>query len=795
MSYILSFLSMIAGVVYLVVGVTTYTLNKKSTIGKAFLLLTASMALWSFSYSHAYVTENIYIFGFWNKLSAFGWCLFPALTLYMVFALTKDRFLDSTLKCALLFAPAALFCYMDLFVFFPGKPYSHGAYRFFQIANPVYSYAYTLIGIVKLVLWQHNTPYKIVKKQARIILSTAICTYLLSMAGEFLVPLFIPGFLNCTQVFGVIMILGIYCAIRKYNFLLTPNELIVNELFEETMDFEFLVNLKGMITRVNRQVLKTLGYSLEDLASVSFEELLREEKGKRFSEWLNEDNIKTKHCKNVTIRTKAGENITVNMSIVPISNSRNELVLGYLIIAQDIRAMEELKREMESHQETMRKLRNSEELFRTVTQTIPYGIICSKRSDKAVFYVNKYAEVLFERDFNSIININAELLYHNKAFRDRLLELVRKEGQAVNQVGIMRRPTGEFLAMVSMAPAIYKGEEVVFGCISDITEQNRLKKDAVKSEEMLNKLMDSIPDLVMVTDIEGNINYCSKNIESFLGYSTEQEGFPKNILDILDFLEEGKEKAFGNRLPEILHNDINIIQTTYKRKDGKVRIAEIKASALKDEDKEAFGYVFVARDITEYKRKEEKLARRKAEVEEINKRLLKSNEVFKEKAVKDSLTNLYNHEYIITLLKREIKKQRQEPKGLAVMMMDIDYFKKVNDTYGHQAGDKVLIKISEIIQESIGENDYAGRYGGEEFLVILREGQTEDTALKAAERMKERISNCIFENNELRVTISIGLVLHDGESTHELIKKADKLLYQAKYNGRSRIERSMEHDN
>jgi diguanylate cyclase (GGDEF)-like protein/PAS domain S-box-containing protein len=377
-------------------------------------------------------------------------------------------------------------------------------------------------------------------------------------------------------------------------------------------------------------------------------------------------------------------------------------------------------------------------------------------------------------------------------FREEIVKLIQREGRAINQVGMMKSLNGEFLAMISMAPAIYKGEEVIFSCVTDITEQERLKKDAVKSEEMLNKLMDSIPDPVMVTDIDGRITYFSKSVEKFLGYSAAGEYFPKNILD---FLEEGKGRDDKSKLTRFLYNDVNTIQTTYRKKGGKIRIAEVKASALRDEVKQAFGYVFVARDVTEYMKKEEKLAKRKAEMERMNQLLLKSNEVFKQKAEKDSLTNLYNHEYILALLRKEVQHQQHEPKGLSVMMLDIDYFKRVNDTYGHQAGDRVLIKVTELIQGCIGEENYAGRYGGEEFLVILRRDQTEESAFAVAERIKDSISNCVFENKELHVTISIGVTLFHGESVHELVKRADKLLYQAKCNGRNRIERSIKNDN
>ncbi|BCK00748.1 diguanylate cyclase [Anaerocolumna chitinilytica] len=792
MLYILSFLSLAAGIIYLVVGVTTYTLNKKSTIGKAFLVLTASMALWAFCYSQAYVAANIYVFSFWNKLSAFGWCLFPALTLYMVFVITEDLFLESNIKCVLLFVPAAIFCFVDLFAFWPGKPYPGELYKLFNIANPIYNYTYTFYAIIRLLVWKRNTTHKVVKKQVWIILITSVCTYLLAAIGELVMPHFIPSFINCTQIYGVIMILGIYRAIRKYNFLLTPNELIVEELFEETMDFEFLVDLNGMITRVNRQVLETLGYGLEDFLSITFAELLNEDNSIRFNQWISEKNIDSTYSNKVSIRTKSGESIPVNMVIVPIRNSRNDLILGFLIIAQDIRAMEELKREIESHQETMVKLRESEELFRTLTETIPYGIICTKKAEKTIFYANKNAEALFQCEPNSWKDRNVENFYQDMSFREKIVKLIQREGRAINQVGMMKSLNGEFLAMISMAPATYKGEEVIFSCVTDITEQERLKKDAVKSEEMLNKLMDSIPDPVMVTDIDGRITYFSKSVEKFLGYSAAGEYFPKNILD---FLEEGKGRDDKSKLTRFLYNDVNTIQTTYRKKGGKIRIAEVKASALRDEVKQAFGYVFVARDVTEYMKKEEKLAKRKAEMERMNQLLLKSNEVFKQKAEKDSLTNLYNHEYILALLRKEVQQQQHEPKGLSVMMLDIDYFKRVNDTYGHQAGDRVLIKVTELIQGCIGEENYAGRYGGEEFLVILRRDQTEESAFAVAERIKDSISNCVFENKELHVTISIGVTLFHGESVHELVKRADKLLYQAKCNGRNRIERSIKNDN
>lgn len=783
MMYILSTLSLIAGIIYLVVGISTYHLNKRSSIGNAFLLLTVSLAVWSFAYSQAYITDNIYIFSLWNKISAFGWCFFPALALYVILAITEDKLIDSPLGCLCLFAPAVFFWFTAVFLIPLGGIGSAGLYRFFNLTNPVYSYAYPFLGMVKLLLWYHRTHQAVVKKQVKIILIASFVAFILSGIGEFVLPYFVEGLLNFNQISSTVMILGIYYAIHKYNFLLTPNELIVNELFKETTDFEFLVNTEGVIIRVNRQVNNSLGYELEDFMSTTFDKLLK--KGREnFKEHIGKNNTNTEHFQ-VSIRTKAEEEIPASISVVPIRSSGNNLILGYLIIAQDIRPMEELKKEIQSHRETVIKLRESEELFRTVAETIPYGIICAKKIDNTIFYSNQQAEALFQYDFSREETLITELLCKDKNFCEILFSTAVREGKAMNQEGTVRRKDGEFLAMVSMAPAVFKGEEVLLACIEDTTEQNKLKKNAVKSAEMLTKLMDSIPDLVLVTDIDGKINYYSKSIEDFLGYDLLNDPVPENASELLDSkAREEWDRSYTDRQ----HKEINILQTDFRKKSGEQRIAEVKISALRDEAGESFGFVFVARDITERRQEEMKLARKKAEVEKLNRQLLKSNELFKEKAVKDGLTNLYNHEYILEILKKEIELQETNPQGLAVMMLDIDHFKKVNDTYGHQTGDNVLKKITDIIQEAIRDTDYAGRYGGEEFIVILSGIQSDDYAYLIAERIKEHIGNCVFENKELRVTISIGLALYHRESIVELISRADKLLYQAKRNGRNRIE-------
>ncbi|MCP4130652.1 MAG: diguanylate cyclase [bacterium] len=158
-------------------------------------------------------------------------------------------------------------------------------------------------------------------------------------------------------------------------------------------------------------------------------------------------------------------------------------------------------------------------------------------------------------------------------------------------------------------------------------------------------------------------------------------------------------------------------------------------------------------------------------------------------AITDWLTKIYNRMYIFERLNEEITKTRRYSRTFAVIMVDIDHFKVINDTYGHQVGDMVLITVSDTIKANLREYDLLGRYGGEEFLCILPETTIENAA-HIAERIRKEISHLEWGSDTMTVTISAGLTEYrSGEKDFELIKRVDDLLYTAKENGRNRIER------
>jgi len=160
-------------------------------------------------------------------------------------------------------------------------------------------------------------------------------------------------------------------------------------------------------------------------------------------------------------------------------------------------------------------------------------------------------------------------------------------------------------------------------------------------------------------------------------------------------------------------------------------------------------------------------------------------------ARKDALTNLLNRGAILEVLASELARARRERTPLSVIMADVDHFKRVNDTHGHLAGDAVLREIARRMGEQLRPYDAVGRYGGEEFLVVLP-GCTDEEALEVAERLRERAADepVVFEGASIPVTISLGVAPQErvlSEAPEPVIAAADTALYGAKRSGRNRF--------
>ncbi len=185
-----------------------------------------------------------------------------------------------------------------------------------------------------------------------------------------------------------------------------------------------------------------------------------------------------------------------------------------------------------------------------------------------------------------------------------------------------------------------------------------------------------------------------------------------------------------------------------------------------------------------------RLRQGREELASINETLREKNVELHEISITDSLTGLYNRKHLMETLDKEVSRSQRHSRSFSLLVIDIDHFKKYNDTYGHLAGDEVLSKLASVFKESIRSSDYAARYGGEEFIIMLPEigpGQ----GVEAAERIRHKVAEEIFsgDGESIKVTISVGVACYpkNGEDAESVIRNADAALYEAKELGRNRV--------
>lgn len=200
----------------------------------------------------------------------------------------------------------------------------------------------------------------------------------------------------------------------------------------------------------------------------------------------------------------------------------------------------------------------------------------------------------------------------------------------------------------------------------------------------------------------------------------------------------------------------------------------------------------VLRVAEESEARYQELEQRMISIQRENLDLVVRNRVLSEVSSRDVLTGLYNRWYVIEKLESEINRSLRHGSPMSILMLDIDHFKRINDTWGHAAGDQVLQAVGKLLRDSCRVYDVPGRYGGEEFCILLPETRLGNTST-VAERIRGRLEATELQCGDGRtvVTASIGVAGLDGDgvvSPASLIERADRALYSAKNHGRNRVE-------
>jgi diguanylate cyclase (GGDEF)-like protein len=223
------------------------------------------------------------------------------------------------------------------------------------------------------------------------------------------------------------------------------------------------------------------------------------------------------------------------------------------------------------------------------------------------------------------------------------------------------------------------------------------------------------------------------------------------------------------------------IEYKAKKKDGSFVWCEIAGRALHEGGEQSFkdGVIWSVNDISQRKALEEQLKQRSEEIESQNRQLEKL-------ASLDYLTGLYNRSKIGEFLELKIKHAGHRSSVFGVALLDVDFFKEVNDLYGHQSGDIVLREFSTLLKENVREGDIVGRWGGEEFLLIIEE-MNRESFIDFTQNLRKTIEKHDFSVVKHK-TASFGVTLFkDGDDSDTIVSRVDEALYAAKKGGRNQV--------
>ena len=332
------------------------------------------------------------------------------------------------------------------------------------------------------------------------------------------------------------------------------------------------------------------------------------------------------------------------------------------------------------------------------------------------------------------------------------------------------------VALVKLGAQDYvqKSELMRLGTVIDreLYNAERLRRQKVtesrlfETQELFRAIVENVGDLIAVLDTEGRRVYNSPSYRPLFREKDIRQGsnsFMEIHADDRERIREVFQKTVATGLGECS-------EFRFVLRDGSIRFMESDGRAIRDADGKVSKVVVVSRDITEQKRLEADL---------------------REMAATDMLTGLPNRRHFLAQLEQEkARVSRAEEKCAAVLMIDIDHFKQVNDSFGHATGDQVLRHLATLMREGLRKIDTVGRLGGEEFAVILP-GADAPAAEIFAERLRTQVAEtpAQHENRSIPLTISIGVteIKPGDDSADDALTRADRALYRAKECGRNRV--------
>lgn len=360
--------------------------------------------------------------------------------------------------------------------------------------------------------------------------------------------------------------------------------------------------------------------------------------------------------------------------------------------------------------------------------------------------IPKSLVLIIEKTFNLGVTYVAKIQKKSKMIGD--FTLIYEQGKDIENEGLM---------------------ELYTQLVGMLISRKKAAEDLRKSSEQYMLAVEGSRDGIWDWDIENNSVFLSKRWKEIVGYSEDEL---ENKLGVFEGMlhpddRERVDKYMKHYLKgEFKHYDIEF---RMKHKDGTYRWIMARGEALYDKKGIPFRMAGSHTDITEKKEMEKKL---------------------EALAATDDLTGLWNRRYFFNIGEQECRRAIRYKAKLSMIMIDIDHFKVINDTFGHAAGDVVLKGVSDIFTHGLRDVDLAARIGGEEFAILMPNTDVAG-AMVVAERLRKNIKmlNFEYEQQNIKITVSLGVTECCGKSTiDEMLKRSDEALYRAKNFGRNCVK-------
>lgn len=418
-----------------------------------------------------------------------------------------------------------------------------------------------------------------------------------------------------------------------------------------------------------------------------------------------------------------------------------------------------------------RLLIESEQRFAKIFHSSPVPVVISAPADGRYIEVNDAWSEFFGYPRDTVVGkTSVELgVWASESDRAEFSARATGGGRLRNYEIRMRKKSGELADVLLSAEIIdLMGEERLLTSVMDITDLKRIERQLQASERRFRDFAEAAGEYVWETDVDGRYTYVSRRVEQVLGYAREEMYGRKPT----EFMPPGEVEQLQATLGETVANGepFRNIEIRSLARSGSLVWQLVSGVPIRDDMGLVRGYRGTAMEITERKRAERRI---------------------EELATRDPLTGLPNRLLLADRLGQGLLSAQRAGELLGVLFVDLDHFKNINDTLGHQAGDLLLKEVARRLGNVVRKGDTLSRQGGDEFVVVLEGLKTPDDAGQVAQKVLNSLAQpCEIEGHKIVTSGSVGIAIFpsDGADAATLMRHADTAMYAAKSGGRKNYQ-------